>query len=260
MKGDMPVKRLSFALFVVLAAACSWNTERVAAAANDEGTSNGAGAERWVDLFDGRSLRGWAILSGYAKYEAKDGMIVGTTAEGSLNTFLCTIKSYGDFVLEFEVKVDPRLNSGVQFRSGVYPKETAIAAELPDGKKVIRTHYAGRVYGYQVEIASQRQGESGNVYDEARRARMLDDFSNKPEARTAIKDNQWNRYRVECRGESIKTWINDVPCADFRDSMSARGLIGLQVHRVSDKNYQPYQVFWRNIRIRELAPDSPSGR
>ena len=38
------------------------------------------------------------------------------------NSFLCTEKEYGDFVLELEFKVDPALNSGVQVRSHYAPR------------------------------------------------------------------------------------------------------------------------------------------
>lgn len=63
---------------------------------------------------------------------------------------------------------------------------------------------------------------------------------------------EWNRYRVECKGKSIKTWINGVPCADFEGDMTARGVIGLQVHGVPKDRFEPYQVRWRNLRIMEL--------
>jgi len=77
-------------------------------------TDAGAGKQaEWKALFDGKTLNGWEIRSGFAKYHVEDGVIVGTTVEGSPNTFLCTKKRYGDFILEFEVKVDPVLNSGV---------------------------------------------------------------------------------------------------------------------------------------------------
>lgn len=33
------------------------------------------------------------------------------------NTFLATKKTYGDFILEFDFKIDDGLNSGVQLRS-----------------------------------------------------------------------------------------------------------------------------------------------
>jgi len=86
-------------------------------------TSLGAAREKqkdeFVDLFDGKTLTGWSVHSGFAKYEVEDGAIVGTTVKGSPNSFLCTDRRYGDFVLEFEVNLDPRLNSGVQIRSGI---------------------------------------------------------------------------------------------------------------------------------------------
>jgi hypothetical protein len=45
--------------------------------------------------------------------------------------------------------------------------------------------------------------------------------------------------------------VNGVPCADFRDNQDAIGFIGLQVHSIP-KGKGPYEVRWRNIRIREL--------
>ncbi len=81
-------------------------------------TSHAAG---WVKLFDGKTLNGWTEHSGKATYVVDNGTILGTAVLGSPNSFLCTNKEYGNFILEFEVKVDPELNSGVQFRSQIHP-------------------------------------------------------------------------------------------------------------------------------------------
>ena len=208
-------------------------------------------SDEWISLFDGKTLKGWSVHSGFAKYHVEDGAIVGTAILDSPNTFLCTDREFGDFILEFEVKVDPRLNSGVQFRSLIAGQDTVLTLER-DGKKVEQKLPADRVYGYQAEIANEASADSGNVYDEARRGRFLDDFSKRPEAKTAFKDNQWNRYLIVCKGTSIRTWINGVPCADFSDAMTARGIIGLQVHGVPKKDFQSFQVRWRNLRLMEL--------
>src|ERR687887_148750 len=85
-----------------------------------------AAGEKWISLFDGNSLAGWSVCNGFAKYRAENGVIVGTTAEGSPNSFLCTGTEYGDFILEFEVKVDPELNSGVQIRSHRYSQDVKV--------------------------------------------------------------------------------------------------------------------------------------
>ncbi len=63
----------------------------------------------------------------------------------------------------------------------------------------------------------------------------------------------WNTLRVEAVGDTIKTWLNDEPRADFRDDLTPRGFIALQVHGVGDKT-DKLQVRWRNIHLRELSP------
>ena len=73
--------------------------------------------DEWVSLFNGKSLEGWTQKNGWASYRVEDGAIVGKTAEGSPNSFLCSVHEYGDFELEFEVKVHNSLNSGCQIRS-----------------------------------------------------------------------------------------------------------------------------------------------
>src|SRR5258708_32301819 len=98
-------------------------------------------------LFDGKTLAGWKQRGGMAKYRVIDGEIVGTSVPNTSNSFLCTEQDYGDFVLEIEFKVDPKLNSGIQIRSHCFDVEK----ELEHNGKVLKIP-AGRVHGYQVEI------------------------------------------------------------------------------------------------------------
>lgn len=195
----------------------------------------------WVALFDGKTLDGWKVNGGFAKYRVDDGAIVGTTVEGSPNTFLCK-GDYQDFVLELEVKCDPRLNSGVQVRSHVYDKDD------PEPKNRKR---AGVVYGPQCEIALKERGTAGRFYDEGRRGRWLDEI--KPGAEGAFRDDDWNRYRIVVQGNRYRSWVNGVAVADATDDMDQHGFIGLQVHGIP-KGQGPYEVRWRNVRIRELKP------
>ena len=208
---------------------------------------------KWINLFDGETLNGWSIHSGFANYRVEDGIIVGTSVKDSPNTFLCTDQEFGNFILEFEVfLVSPELNSGVQFRSMIAKEEMIFWFRNEEGVHEPRTIPKDRVYGYQVEIASESIGSSGGVYDEARRAMMNPWWP--VEGSNAIrpfKDKQWNKYRIECRGSSIKTSINGVTVADFRDSLNDSGIIGLQVHDVGDDS-TPYEVRWKNIRIMML--------
>lgn len=202
-----------------------------------------ADGEGWVSLFDGKTLQGWIQKNGTATYRVEDGTIVGKTNEGSPNSFLCTEKDYGDFELEFEVKVDNRLNSGVQLRSKTQPAS---------GNEKF-----GRVNGPQVEIeASLANGaEAGYVYGEATKYGWLT-----PESRLKphkhFKDGEWNKYRVVAQGPRIQTWINGVAIEDLTHEEIFKthpsGFISLQVHGIG-KGEGPYEVAWRNIRIKELG-------
>jgi 3-keto-disaccharide hydrolase len=202
-----------------------------------------------VLLFDGKSLDNFEVLNGTAPYEIVDDMIVGTTLEGSPNTFLSTKREYGDFILEFDVLVDPELNSGVQIRSHQYAEDASVMT-MGDGGPYEAKHEAGRVYGLQVEISNEEAGASGGVYDEARRG-WVDNIQDDPVASKALKDNEWNHYRIEAVGDSVKTFINGVPCADLVDATDLSGLIGFQVHQYEGDT--PKQVRWKNIWIKDLG-------
>ena len=205
-------------------------------------------AAGWKKLFDGKTMKGLGIHSGTATYRIEKGEIVGTAVLGSANTFLCTEKEYNNFILEFEVKTATELNSGVQIRSQIAKDEMTMPGP-PDKKGNPRKIPKDRVYGYQVEIAPN--ANAGRVYDEARRAVFIDNPALNGD-KVVFKDGDWNKYRIDVRGDSIKTWVNGVPTADFKDGMTASGIIGLQVHAVGKDKFKPYEVRWRNLRIQEL--------
>lgn len=188
--------------------------------------------ENWTRLFNGENLDGWHQLNGHAKYTVEDGVIVGTTVANTPNSFLVTDKEYGDFILELEFKVNDHMNSGIQIRS----------QSLPDYRN-------GRVHGYQVEIDPSDRAWSGGIYDEARRGWLYPLIFN-PDAQGAFKHNQWNHYRVECIGNTIRTWVNGVPAASLVDDMTPKGFIALQVHSIGNNTEEAgEQIRWRNIRI-----------
>ncbi|MCO8122094.1 DUF1080 domain-containing protein [Stieleria sp. TO1_6] len=200
----------------------------------------------WKSLFDGKSLDGWSVKSGFATYAIEDGgVIVGKTAKGSGNSFLCTDEQFGDFELTFETKVDDGLNSGVQIRS-----------LLKDVDK--KNSYGGRVYGPQVEIESG-PAQAGFIYGEATGRGWL---SPQPDSKDEsvnqhdhFKNGQWNQFRIVAKGPNIKVWINGAMIADLTDQeiyeTHPKGLIGLQVHGIG-KQAGPFEVRWRNLKIKTL--------
>ena len=185
----------------------------------------------WEPLFNGKDLSGWTQKGGKANYEVKDGMVIGSTVHNTANSFMCTDKNYGDFILELDYKVDPSMNSGIQIRSESSP-----------------VYNNGRVHGYQVEIDPSDRAWSAGIYDEARRGWLVP-LTDNPEAGHAFKQNDWNHYRIEAIGDTIKTWINGVAAANLIDDKTHEGLIALQVHAISDKDSAGKQIMWKNIKI-----------
>lgn len=187
--------------------------------------------EKWEPLFNGKNLNGWKKVNGKAEYKIVDGAIVGISKMNTPNTFLATNKNYDNFILEFDFKVDDGLNSGVQFRS-----------------QSLKDYQNGRVHGYQFEIDPAARAWTGGIYDEARRG-WLYPMTVNPSARTAFKNGQWNKARIEAIGNSIRTWVNGIPCANIWDDMTPSGFIALQVHSIGDKAQEGKTVSWKDIRI-----------
>ena len=198
-------------------------------------------------IFDGKTLNGWSQLNGTANYRVKDGAIIGKTKEGSPNSFLCTNKHYTDFELKFEVKlINNELNSGVQIRSNT--------KELTEKEKE-RGDKLGRVNGPQVEIEATKDkgAESGYVYGEACGGWMTPKDELVPH--NHFKNGEWNQYRIVAKGPRIQTWVNGNKVSNLTDKEKfqshPKGFIGLQVHSIK-KGSGPFEVAWRNIKVKEL--------
>ena len=109
----------------------------------------------FVPMFDGKTLDGWKQVGGSAKYRVDGDEIVGTVDPSMKgNAFLRTEKTYGDFILKLDLKLEIPGNSGIQFRS----------------HERVEKNGAIRVFGYQAEVDPSPRAWSGGLYDEARDA------------------------------------------------------------------------------------------
>lgn len=187
--------------------------------------SNG---EKWIELFDGSTLKGWKAVGGKAHYTVEDGAIVGTMVKETPNSFLITEKEFGDFILELEIRLEGvETNSGVQIRSHINDK--------------------GKVYGRQVEIDPTSRSWSGGIYDESRRLWLYPvDLNEK--AKSVYKPEEYNHLRIEAIGDETRTWLNGIPVSYLIDTLDASGVIGLQVHGIPDR-LAGKKVYFKNIRI-----------
>jgi len=183
--------------------------------------------EGFVPLFNGKDLTGW---EGDAKlWIVENGMLVGRSPGIQYNDFLATTKTYGDFILRFQIRlVDGKGNTGVQFRS----------------KRVENSH---EVSGYQADFAP---GWHGKLYDEARRNKVLA-APNEEELKKVLKPADWNDYEVRAEGNKITLTLNGLKTVEYAEEdkdIARTGVIAVQIHGGG-----PMEVQLMNIRIKELA-------
>jgi hypothetical protein len=213
------------------------------------GTTYCQNSKDWLSLFDGKTLNGWTKMAGNAEYKVEDGAITGITTAGSPNTFLvCDKKFTGDFILEMEAKmVDSNTNSGIQFKSNY-------DAAGNKGK--------GKVFGYQYELDPSSRKWSAGIYDEGRRE-WLYPGSHNAKAQQLFTTGVFHKIRIECIGNTIKTWLDGIATAYVVDTLTKNeGLIAVQVHAINKPEQAGIKLYWKNIRIKTsgiIASSTPKG-
>ncbi|MBI5821816.1 MAG: DUF1080 domain-containing protein [Verrucomicrobia bacterium] len=183
-----------------------------------------------VSIFDGKTFAGWEGDTNKS-FRIEDGAIVGGSLKEKVprNEFLCTTRSYTNFVLRVKFKLLGRgVNAGVQIRS----------ARIPN-------HH--EVSGYQADMADPSWW--GCLYDESRRRKTLAK-SDMNELNKVLKRDDWNQYEIRCEGKRIRLSINGLQTVDYTEpdnAISQQGIIGLQIH-----GGPPSEAWYKDITIEEL--------
>jgi hypothetical protein len=202
----------------------------ILAAALAAGTLQPAG--KAVPLFDGRTFTGWEGDTART-WRIADAAIVGGSLTETVprNDFLCTTKSYGNFVLRLKFKLlgsDGFINGGVQFRS---QRATEPAHEM---------------VGYQADMGAKYWG---TLYDESRRNKALASPDEKTLA-DLVRPGDWNDYEIRAEGRRIRLTLNGRQTVDYTEpdeKIPQTGLIGLQIHGGGKA-----EVHYKDITIEEL--------
>lgn len=208
-----------------------------------------------ISLFDGKSFDGWIQRQGCANFSIEHNTIVGRVGYARTNSYLCTERIYDDFILELDVKVDPGLSTAIHVRNRVFDTLMTYPGIAGQTSNVLENH----IHGYQISIDPQKPRSIGSIHEMGMRG-LLKDAAASPERSTAFKPDQWNHYQVECRGNSIKTWLNDILVSDLQDNGLPSGFIAIQFPSSSNHASQLNKTIrWKNIRLTPLkAPRANS--
>jgi len=180
----------------------------------------------WNPLFDGKSTKGWTPRAKVESFVAKDGEL---QLFSKVNVWVVSDLKMKDFEVEAEVKIPldyKGFNSGLGFR-------------LVGGQ--------GKPKGYQCEID---QSKPGGVYGIGMGGWLYPakgkETEYKERAKGVFKPEEWNKFKVVCKGPSIKTFVNGKLVAEVEHKQSLEGYFGIQHHGKGGT------VAFRNLRARKL--------
>ena len=174
-------------------------------------------------IFNGKNLKGWTV-HGTEKWYVENGELVCESGPDKQYGYLSTDKSYKNFILEYDFKLEANGNSGVFIRSSI------------DGTKIS---------GWQVEVAPPGSS-TGGIYESYGRGWLI-----KPskEDEKILSPDGWNKGKIRVSNDEVTTWLNGKQMVFFKDNKigNGNGFIALQIHDGGG-----IKVRWKNIRITKL--------
>ncbi len=221
----------------------------------------------YVNIFDGKTLKGWDYDSKY--WMVEDGNLVGEITPETLlktNSFIIWQGGEpGDFELKGEFKITEKGNSGIQYRSD---QLTDVPFALRGYQADIdgKNSYTGQNYEERKRSTLAYRGEIATINDPTDKSEAAFNANKKnnawlgrtvtgslgtsDELKTKIKSEDWNTFHLVVKGNRLQHYINDILMSDVTDNDTRnrmmKGKLGMQVHVGP-----PMKVEYRNVRIKQ---------
>ncbi len=199
-----------------------------------------------VPIFNGTSLEGWEGKPEF--WSVKDGVIVGeTTAEKPTkgNTFLIWRQGTVD---DFELALSYRItggNSGIQYRSKDLGDSVVGGYQ---GDFEAGTTYSGILYEERGRGILAKRGERVTIAADGAKT-MGEPIGKTEDLQKAIKQGEWNEYRIVAKGPKLQHFINGQLMSETVDEQegkrAAEGILALQLHAGP-----PMKVEFKDIRLK----------
>jgi hypothetical protein len=187
----------------------------------------GAAAEpKFVPLFNGKDLTNFKAEDSKAFWRVENGILIGENDAAKKGNYLWTQKSYGDFVIEFDVRwksvSDRGVDTGLEMRNPHLQLQLGVSGSL------------------RVDMSGSFYTGGKPAYPEAGQAK---------DAKKLMKpEGEWNTFRIQAKGNTFTCWINGTKASEYTDpKFSGAAPLGLQIH--------PGVVMkceYRNVKIAEL--------
>jgi 3-keto-disaccharide hydrolase len=170
-------------------------------------------------IFNGKDLTGWKPSSDPKAWKVVDGVLVGENDESKKGSMLYTEKSYGDLIVEADVRWNGEIDSGIMVRKPEMQLQIGVSRSL-------KKDMTGSFYCH-------------GGYPEPGQAKG---------AQKLIKEGDWNTMRLQAIGPKYTVWLNGEKVVEYEDPASPKpGPIGLQIH-----GGLKMKVEFRNIKAKAL--------
>ena len=154
-------------------------------------------------IFNGQDFTGWTAKDMKQFWRVEKGVLIGESDSKLSESYLWTEKTYGDFVLQFEVKWTGETDSGIEFRKPGIQLQLGVSRSVR--KDMSGSFFVGKA-GYPL---------SGQATAAATLMRP---------------EGQWNSFRLVARGATFTVWINGRRAAEYtNDGFPGAAPVGLQI-------------------------------
>ena len=152
-------------------------------------------------IFNGKDLTGWQVPAPNPFWKVVDGVLVGENDPEKKGSMLYTTQAYDDVIIEAEVRWQGEIDSGFMIRKPEIQLQIGVSRSLQHD--MTGSFYLG---GYP---------EAGQAKDAAK----------------LLKAGDWNRLRLQAKGNTFTVWINGTKASEYTDAKFAGPApLGLQIH------------------------------
>jgi Domain of Unknown Function (DUF1080) len=172
-------------------------------------------------IFNGKDLTGWQVPDPNPFWRVVDGVLIGENDPAMKGDVLYTKKAYKNFIFETEARWNGEIDSGIMLRQPELQLQIGISRSLK--KDMTCSFYTN----------------GKEKYPEAGQAKELNKY---------LKPGDWNKIRLEAKGDTFTAWLNGHQVVQYTDSRYPNPYaIGLQIHPGLKM-----KIEFRNIRLKEL--------
>lgn len=201
-----------------------------------------AAEDKWIPLFDGRTLSGWSPSENKDSWKVRDGCLFADGPRSHLfYSGPVANHRFRNFELEVEALARPRANSGIYFHTEYQEKGWPLK-------------------GFEIQVNGSALGDGG--YLERKKTGSI--YGVRNVYKQLIEDDKWFTVNLAVRGKNIQVRINGTLVSEYtepvppiladnaeeRGRLLSSGTIALQCHDPGSK------ALYRSVRIRPLPGDA----